>query len=274
MKKLYVSDLDGTLLQNDSTLSENTIKKINQVINGGGYFSFSTARSPASISYFVKSINFNIPLILMNGAMIYDVDKMKCINVELMDKESVNKVIDILSKSSYCCDIFSYENEEIIVYNNEKENDEYYKFCENKVFIKKYRKINNLNSLRNKNIFYFAFHDKSSIVNPIYSTLEKQKNIEFVYYNDTYVDDCWFLEIFSKKANKGNGLKFLKKYINADYSIAFGDNNNDIEMIKYADKGVAMKNAVKLLKENADEITGYNYEDAVAEYIFNDFYKK
>ncbi|MBR4949636.1 MAG: HAD family phosphatase, partial [Clostridia bacterium] len=92
MKKLYISDLDGTLLQNDCTLSEATIKIINKFIADGGYFSFSTARSPASVSEFVRDIKLNIPLILMNGAMIYDIQKMKCIKIEFMEKNHINAV--------------------------------------------------------------------------------------------------------------------------------------------------------------------------------------
>ncbi len=273
MKKLYITDLDGTLLQNDCTLSERTVKIINKFIADGGYSSFSTARSPASISEFLKYINPRIPLILMNGAMIYDVEKMKCIKIEFMEKNHINAVIDIALENHCNFSIFALENEEIMVYNNEKDKDEYYDFPNGKSFIKRYRKAEDINLLRDKNIFYFAFYDKKAILDPINRALKEKEDIEYVYYNDTYEDDFFFLEIFSKNANKGNGLLFLKDYVGADFVTAFGDNSNDIIMLKSADKGIAVSNAVDVLKENADEIIGYNFDDAVSEYIEKDFYK-
>lgn len=275
MKKLYVTDLDGTLLQNDATLSENSIKKLNQIISDGGYFSFSSARSPASLSYFAENLNFNIPLILMNGAMIYDINTMKCINVEIVDKNCIEEILEIISTFSCRCHIYAYENDDIIIYNKEKEFDNVFEFTNNRTYIQKYKKVDYFKNLKDKNIFYFAFHDNRSIIEPLYSALSKRKDIiEFTYYKDTYIEDCWYLEIYSKNANKGNGVKFLKEFLNIDYVVSFGDNNNDLDMIKFSDKGIAVANAVDTLKEYADEIIGYNYDDAVSNYIFNDFYKK
>lgn len=274
MKKLYVTDLDGTLLQNDATLSINSINKLNQIISDGGYFSFSSARSPASLSYFADNLNLNIPLILMNGAMIYDITKMKCLNVEIIDKKCIEEVLEIISKVPCSCHIFAYENEDIIIYNKETEFENIIKFSNNRTYIQKHKKVDCFQSLKDKNIFYFAFHDKSSVTDPLYSVLSKRRdNIEFTYYKDTYIEDCWYLEIYSKNANKGNGVKFLKHFLNADYVVSFGDNNNDLDMIKISDKGIAVQNAVDALKENADEIIGYNFDDAVSNYIFDDFYK-
>ena len=65
----------------------------------------------------------------------------------------------------------------------------------------------------------------------------------------------------------------MKDFVGADFVTAFGDNSNDIIMLKSADKAVAVSNAVDALKENADEIIGNNFDDAVAKYIEKDFYK-
>ena len=70
MKTLYVSDLDGTLLRKDETLSSFTIRTINALVEQGMLFSFATARSLVTASRVTKGLSTQIPVILYNGAFI------------------------------------------------------------------------------------------------------------------------------------------------------------------------------------------------------------
>lgn len=74
MSTLYVSDLDGTLLKSDETISEYTEKVINQFIDNGGYFSYATARSIFTASKVAKGIHTNIPVIVYNGSFLVNTD--------------------------------------------------------------------------------------------------------------------------------------------------------------------------------------------------------
>ena len=69
--------------------------------------------------------------------------------------------------------------------------------------------------------------------------------------------------------SKGNSVKILSNYlsINIDDVICIGDNENDIEMVKYAGLGVAMGNGVDSLKEVADYVTDTNINSGVANVI-------
>ena len=72
IKRLYITDLDGTLLNSKGEVSENTIKKINSLTEKGIYFTFATARSVYSAKLITAGLNINIPYLLMNGVSIYD----------------------------------------------------------------------------------------------------------------------------------------------------------------------------------------------------------
>ena len=99
--------------------------------------------------------------------------------------------------------------------------------------------------------------------------VEKLKSIpeiDFAYYKDSYSDD-WLVEIYSHTASKANGAREVKEIVRADSITAFGDNLNDIIMLKGADTAVAVENAVPQVKEIADVIIGNNNDDSVVKFI-------
>ena len=86
--------------------------------------------------------------------------------------------------------------------------------------------------------------------------------------SDVYITSASpvMLEFSYKDCGKASGLKFLSDYLGVDRDLvaAFGDADNDIDMIKFAGIGVAMANANEALKSKADYITLSNDEDGVA----------
>jgi HAD superfamily hydrolase (TIGR01484 family) len=73
MKVLYISDLDGTLLNREAELSEYTARHLNELIENGVHISVATARTAATCERILKDVHFNTPIILMNGVLIYDI---------------------------------------------------------------------------------------------------------------------------------------------------------------------------------------------------------
>lgn len=71
-KRLYVSDLDGTLLRSDETVSGYTCEVINQLTKKGVLFSYATARSYVTAKKVTKGLHAKIPLIVYNGAFVID----------------------------------------------------------------------------------------------------------------------------------------------------------------------------------------------------------
>jgi len=82
MTTLYVSDLDGTLLNSEKQISENTMKTINSLIENGVLFTIAIARTLAATTHILSRLKINIPIILMNGAMNYDPIKNEYLTTE------------------------------------------------------------------------------------------------------------------------------------------------------------------------------------------------
>ena len=80
MKKLYVTDLDGTLLNQSACISPYSEQVLKDLIEQGIHFTIATGRSPFSAFSIMQNIPLNAPVILMNGAAIYDLKGQKCLS--------------------------------------------------------------------------------------------------------------------------------------------------------------------------------------------------
>ena len=92
-KMLYVSDLDGTLLNSDALLNEDVPERLNRLIDKGLCFTVATARTYATVNSIVKDVHLTYPMILMNGVMLYDPISKSCINAEIIERDSVEYIL-------------------------------------------------------------------------------------------------------------------------------------------------------------------------------------
>lgn len=92
-KMLYVSDLDGTLLNSDALLNEDVPERLNHLIDKGLCFTVATARTYATVNSIVKNVHLTYPMILMNGVMLYDPISKSCINAEIIERDSVEYIL-------------------------------------------------------------------------------------------------------------------------------------------------------------------------------------
>ncbi|MCL2409754.1 MAG: Cof-type HAD-IIB family hydrolase, partial [Oscillospiraceae bacterium] len=95
---LFISDLDGTLLNRNAELSEYTANTLNRLIDRGMQFSIATARTADSAIQIMSRVNLNLPVILMNGALIYDTQRQSYIKTIKIEREAVSAIIGIIKK--------------------------------------------------------------------------------------------------------------------------------------------------------------------------------
>ena len=94
MKTLYISDMDGTLLQSNGTLSEYTKEKLNGFYEKGIPFSVATARSMVSAMPILDGVRFAAPVVLMNGVFVYDTETKKAVKYHEIQHTVLQKVLD------------------------------------------------------------------------------------------------------------------------------------------------------------------------------------
>lgn len=245
---LILSDLDGTLFHNDRTISDYSKTIIEQAQKKGILFGISTARAKVNALKFLDGINPDV-FITNGGGMIFYKDK-KIYNCEFSIDETnklIKKTFEIFGSNA----IISVDNENG-VYSNSKEElpDRFWTYNDFSAFNEPCMKMC-IESLDKEKVIQVA-----SIFGP--------DTIDFLPFSDI----PWY-KMTKKDATKEKAIKVICDYLKIipDNIAAFGDDFNDIGMLKACGKGIAMQNAIDQVKQAADEICLSNEEDGVADWI-------
>ncbi len=276
MKTLYVSDLDGTLLNKNAELSQYTIETINELIKKGLYFTVATARSAGTADSILKELCLTLPVILMNGVLVYDISSKRYLNVEYLPADVTASICQILKDCQLTGFMYQVKDHTLTTYYERFVNTAQKDFYEERV--NKYRKVfiqvDSFSQVNPAHIIYFALLDTRERLEPAYQSLKSHKDIALAFYKDIYTEDLWYLEIFSVHATKYNAVQYLRNQYDFDTIIGFGDNLNDLPLFKACDVTCAVNNAKQELKAAATHIIGNNTEDGVAGWIRRNFYDK
>lgn len=268
---LFVSDLDGTLLNKDQIISDYSKRELNKLINTGVNFAIATARSPATVSEILEGINIKTPVVLMNGVMIFDVENKKYIDIKEIDKASVKEVIKILQEYNKTFFLYGIKDDYLWVYHKDFTYDfekEYYEDRCNKP-LKSFKKVESyLDVLEDNQIVNFVFFENDeAIARELFGKIMNVQGVTGNCYKDIYNDGAFFLDIYNKDASKANGIKFLADYVEHSKVITFGDGENDVPMFEIADECYALENASDDLKAIATNVIGNNDDDAVVKFL-------
>lgn len=265
--ELFVTDLDGTLLNSNKEVSIKSTEILNKLIDNGVNFTVATARTPATVVDLLQDVNLKLPAVLMNGVLLYDIKEEKYINIKEIEKDIVDKVFNILNKFDKNAMVYGIRNNHLWVYHKEFEYSWEYDFYKERADRKQktFLKVENYQECINESkVINFIVFDKYEKIKGIYDELKKIDEISVEYYEDIYEKGCYFLEAYSAEASKANGIKLLSDYIEHDKLICFGDNLNDIPMFELADECYATANAVERVKEISTDVIGSCDEDGVA----------
>ena len=95
LKTLYVTDLDGTLMRNDQTLSEYTVTTLNRLIDEGFNITYATARSFTSAHKITEDLKIKIPVITRNGTTFADQIRNEETEISRFSPEQLDKLKNI-----------------------------------------------------------------------------------------------------------------------------------------------------------------------------------
>lgn len=256
---LICTDLDGTLLKKDKTISAENYDAIEYFKREGGYFTFVTGRVPCVSRMIYDMVRPNAPVGCINGAAIYDFEKNEYLWSTTLPshyRELITAVIEAVPSagaqvSTHDAVYFCRENESMVKFRQRTGAPNL--VVDYKTFDEPITKV------------LFGEEDGENIQKIIELLNNHPKAADFDYIRS----ERMLYEIVPKGASKGNLLLKLAEILEVDKSrtIAVGDYNNDVSMIRAAGVGVAVANAVAEAKAAADRITVSNEESAIAKII-------
>lgn len=271
---LFVSDLDGTLLGADSKISPASALMLNEAIAEGALFSVATARTPSTVAGLLRDVNARLPFIVMTGSAMWDPATGNYSNVIHIDPADAEKVINDFRLHSLPAFIYTLTDGVINIYHYGPLSDTEREFIAQrddssfKIFHIPESGTSSLpRPLENVVLFYAMQPSRHS--EAAYHDIRRIEGCNPIYYHDMYGPDLGILEVFSSQASKANALRRLKALTGAKRVVVFGDNINDLPMMREADLAVAVENAVAEVKEAAHIIIGPNTTDSVARFILD-----
>ena len=269
MKTLYVTDLDGTLLNTQDKISEYSLKVINDLVEKGLLFTYATARSLVSASVVTKGLSTKIPIIAYNGAFIIDPSSGIILSSNFFDNEEKQYIIDVLEKFDIFPLVYAFIDEiEKVSWMQNKENEGIRRYLSWRQGDKRMNPLRNLDDLYKGNTFYFTCIGEKEELLPIYNLLSQNEHYNCTLQQELYRKEYW-CEIMPKAATKANAINKLKTIWKCDKVISFGDAINDIPMFTISNECYAVSNAVPELKALATQIIPSNDADAVANWLLN-----
>lgn len=262
-KILYVSDLDGTLLRSNQRTSNYTNEIINLLVEKGILFSYATARSIYTSSVVTNGLDAKIPVITYNGCLILDNCSHKEIEAKYLDKNVYGLLKELFAMDIYPIIYSTINGRERFSYYFEKSSEGILDFVNSRQDERK-RIVSSEMELISGNIFYITCIENPEKIKPFYDKYKKMYHC--VYQKDIYSGKQW-LEIMPMEATKAKAIQRLKKIMNCNYVVTFGDGLNDLEMFESADECYAMENAVPELKALANKVIESNDKDGVAHWL-------
>ena len=270
-KTLYISDLDDTLLNKDSVLSEYTKNSLNKLISNGINFTVATGRTTDAVQKIMADVELRIPIASFNGVVIYDIKQKHCVKIYRIATGTVKQIVTILKSHVASWLVYTLEENELIAYYESLEHTLIHDFVKDRKmrYNSTFCQVKDQGDVPPEHIIYFTLIDTYDHIKPVYDALSKIPNINLSMVDDTNIGGFWWLEIFSSEASKENTVMFLRDAYGYSRIVGFGDNYNDLPMFKVCDVRVAVKNALDGIKNAADCICESNDKDGVVKWIFN-----
>ncbi|MBP3854915.1 MAG: HAD family phosphatase [Ruminiclostridium sp.] len=255
---LIVTDMDGTLLDDDKNIAVADIKAINRFRSGGGLFAAATGRGVAMAKRIIEELDISTPCVIFNGAAVYDFKADKFLwhsdmpdiadtYIRMLEKEFPDIGVEILHEK----DVYVTDNNQTVV--------EHMAFEQ---LTPVYRKLEDVpKNGRFKVLIAYPPEKMQAVID--FTQKHCTEGVNWVHSSPMYY------EMLPEGISKASGVKKLVQLLNFQdkFVVAAGDYGNDRAMIAEADLGVAVANALESVKEAADLIVCDNNHAPMSEII-------
>ena len=239
--KLIVSDLDGTLLLNGRSVPEDhTLSLIKKLTAKGVIFAVASGRQYENLLTLFDKIKDDITYICCNGALC--VHHGEIIYENFIDRALAHEIIRDIESTVDSRAMVSAKGYEAI----SDKDEHFYRYMIDFVKAKTVR-MSNLCSVKEE-IFKVSLYNEKGDLNASYWEEKYKGRCEVLTSGSVWLD---FIPFFS---DKGTAVKKLMEHkeIGRENTIAFGDNDNDLSMLKTAGTAVTMCSAREEIRRHGD----------------------
>lgn len=239
-KVLFVSGIDDVLLDRSEKISAHHKVVLNRLMEHGCHFTISTTETPATIRELVGSITLKLPVIAMDGAILYDMDSREVLEKDLLSDAASARMIHFLDDLHVPCFINSIIDNQVLIFYEDSLSP-----AEQNVLERRrkspYRVYLHRNDMLPTNVAYFFMIDEKAKIEALYTRLLNQEwasDYRFVCEPARRYEGCAFLKIYSPTSSREKMTELLKERCHMEkvvtigskpdqYDVYIDDPNND-----------------------------------------------
>lgn len=246
---LYVSGIDSVLVSSREVMIPYNKVELNRLIAQGVNFTISTIRTPASMMDPLSGINLKLPVIAMDGAVLYDIRENRYLDVFALERSAAARVEAMIESEGAHAFVNVLRDNTLLIYYGEFKND-----AEKDMFDRlrrsPYRNYTGKayrNDEGREQVLYIMTLTRIDHAQKIAGRIREVlgTTVRVMLYPASEYDGYTYLKVYAADACKANMLKILQKRIGADRVVTFGSIPGQYDVYVHDDGG---NSAVKMLK--------------------------
>ncbi|MBQ9466559.1 MAG: HAD family phosphatase [Muribaculaceae bacterium] len=277
IRTLYVSDLDGTLLDADSTISDESARLLDDAIrHRGALFTIATARTPATAAPIMSRLPAaHLPFVVIGGTAWWNPVARDYAYVCPIDAATVEAIDTVMRQHAVRPFIYRRHGNWLHTYHYGPMSDQEKTFVAQRTGLQ-YKtfhldRADYLNAADGEQTLFIFSMNRYDRLRVIRDDLNAAGiACQVMLYHDIVDPDNGYLEISAHRCTKASSIALLARELKAERVVVFGDNRNDIAMMRSATVSVAPDNAFDDVKAVADVVIGPNTASSVARWIARD----
>lgn len=274
---LYVSDLDGTLLDREGKLSERSRAGLTRLLDHGLLFTVASARHVSSINSLLGDLPLRLPVISGNGAYISDMRTGQHELVRTIEPDLAQSIFALI-RAQGLMPLFSTHGprgDHLFYYSASNAGQQM--FLDERLSIgdRRLRQSPRLQDELVDPVVTFMLIEREEPLLALQAAITALcgDEVETHVAEDLYCPGWPWLTVHDKRASKDQAIRTLaERYGLAEReAVVFGDHVNDVSMLRAAHRGIAMGNAIDAVKQEAHTVIGSHHVDSVVEFIEGDW---
>ncbi|MCM1483024.1 MAG: HAD family hydrolase [Muribaculaceae bacterium] len=277
-RELFITDLDGTLLDSDSRVPAESARILRSLSEDGAMIGVATARTPATVVPLLHDCGLRLPVIVFTGAAMWDMAHNRYVSMELLAADSVRMVSEACMRHGVGALRYTIAPDGVMIHAYYNGPGGAAPSAKEQQFIDERRGLalkrfhinvpDGLTCAQDRTIMVFGI-GATEAVKRVAAELTATGCYSVSCYPDIFDSSTSMIEVFAPGVSKAAAVKRLAAMTGAERVTVFGDNLNDLPMMEVADTAVAVSNAMEAVRLRADVVIGPNTDNAVARYIQN-----
>jgi Cof subfamily protein (haloacid dehalogenase superfamily) len=277
MSHVYVSDLDGTLLNSRAALSASAVERLNRLIADGVVFTVASARGVPAMQKVLAGLRLNLPVIGFNGAFVSDLQTGRHEIVHAIDPTIAAEARHLMAGFGFAPLISTYDGREDRVYYPTPQNAGQAYYLDDRIAHAdpRLRPLEDVAAALAEQVVCLTCIDRKQSLEPLAARIDElyAGSVEVHLFENQYSPGWYWLTVHDRRASKDQAVRELIRTRDLEDRalVVFGDQVNDLKLFALASESIAVANAVPEVIARATEVIGHHDDESVIGFIEQHF---